>query len=943
MDSPRARRIAIGLGCLAFLATIVAGAQAGTWAGVLTACVSLSVVMAAILLMRSQQMIAQQVHLNTLRRLQDQHATGEKMAALGLWSLDPSTRTLQFSPGAFRVFGLPARDGEPRVDDFVEAIHPDDQKRWTSAHRRALRHRSEVKIEFRYRTPDGNERWLRSVARPTRDQRSKSLRLEGTVQDISGMRAMQRQLAASEAKFRDLTQLSSDWVWESDPQDRLTYMSDSVDAVLGPWARSLLGQRRWDSDQPDILPTDWSYLKTALAERRPFDSFEFTRVDDQGVPFHLSVSGRPVFDDQGQYCGYRGTGRNITREKQQRMLLELDGDIAAIMREQSDPTRVITAVIITVCGKLGWLGGLRLVQTQGQCSAKERWGYPEFTRMVLGLPRRMPTADDRIESQVWQSGRAAWMRQAHRDPAFAQRYQLKSVGAQAAFLAPVADDSGAVDSLLLFLAPVSFNDDPFLSQVADVLGRSLSQYLKRTSAEARLRHASQHDALTGLPNRSFIGEQLDAMLRQKVPLALLYIDLDRYKIINDTLGHSAGDKALIEVARRINAALPDGGIAGRLGGDEFVAILAQPASRAAAEQSARAVLKAIEQPLPLAGQAYFLSASIGIAMAPDDAVAAAELIKAADAAMYQVKSEGRNDVRFYSGDLGDSQRTEQLQLAAEIPQALERGEMQLFYQPVLDFDQRRVLSIEGLLRWQHPSLGLLRPERFLRAAEQSNLIRQLGFWAIRRAITDRIRLGIDRYDDMAVSVNLSVRQLAEEGFVDNLSDLIAQHEFPAHLLRLELTETSFIENPERTVALINDLRNLGVCVVIDNFGTGYASLSYIKDLPVDGLKLDRAFIANLPEDRGNAAIVQAVTTLAAKLGMQASAEGVETAREMRALRELHCDIMQGALICEPVDYDEIKTFLDSLPGLRRMHLVGSHRGAINGQSARAGNGASRAA
>jgi EAL domain-containing protein (putative c-di-GMP-specific phosphodiesterase class I) len=259
-----------------------------------------------------------------------------------------------------------------------------------------------------------------------------------------------------------------------------------------------------------------------------------------------------------------------------------------------------------------------------------------------------------------------------------------------------------------------------------------------------------------------------------------------------------------------------------------------------------------------------------------------------------------------------------------MPAAMRRGEVELFYQPVLDVNERRVLSVEGLMRWRHPKLGLLLPDQFLPIAEQSNQIREIGFWAIRRAIEDRIELGLDRYDELAVSVNISVRQLSEEGFLDNVANLIQENRFPAHLLILELTESSFIEDPDRTVNLINQFRELGVKVIIDNFGTGYASLSYIKDLPVDGLKIDRAFVTGLPRDRGNAAIVQAVATLAAKLGMQAMAEGVETTEEMRGLREMDCDTMQGALICEPVEFADLKAFLDSLPGLRKMHLVSSN-------------------
>jgi EAL domain-containing protein (putative c-di-GMP-specific phosphodiesterase class I) len=227
------------------------------------------------------------------------------------------------------------------------------------------------------------------------------------------------------------------------------------------------------------------------------------------------------------------------------------------------------------------------------------------------------------------------------------------------------------------------------------------------------------------------------------------------------------------------------------------------------------------------------------------------------------------------------------------------------------------------MRWRHPTRGLLLPEKFLPAAEQSNLVREIGLWAIRRALDDRVEIGLDRFQDVAISVNISPRQLAEDGFLAQLNAMLTERNFPPSLLRLELTENALIDNSDKTVALLAELRRLGVKVIIDNFGTGYASLSYLKNLPVDGLKIDHTFIRGLPDDRGNAAIVQAITTLAGKLGLQAMAEGVETGAELKALRALNCERMQGTFISEPLPLAQLKDFLESLPQMRQMHLVKS--------------------
>jgi diguanylate cyclase (GGDEF)-like protein len=401
---------------------------------------------------------------------------------------------------------------------------------------------------------------------------------------------------------------------------------------------------------------------------------------------------------------------------------------------------------------------------------------------------------------------------------------------------------------------------------------------------------------------------------------VLYVDLDRYKLINDTLGHSVGDQVLIDVAKRLRESIRRTDIPGRMGGDEFILLLPELRERAEIEQIARKVLAAIERPFVLMNRAYFLSASIGVAVSPDDGTEAQLLIKCADTAMYQVKSEGRNNVRFFVGDVSD-ERSDQLQLSAEFPLALQRGEIDLFYQPVLAVGERRLVGVEGLMRWRHPTRGLMLPERFLPAIEQSNLMREIGVWAIRRALDDRVEIGLDRYADVSISVNISPRQLAEDGFLAQLNGMLAERHFPASLLRIELTENALIDNSDKTIALLTELRRLGIKVIIDNFGTGYASLSYLKNLPVNGLKIDRTFIRGLPEDRGNAAIIQAITTLAGKLGLEAMAEGVETAAEMKALRAFDCESMQGSFISEPLPLSELKDFLESLPQLRQMHLI----------------------
>jgi diguanylate cyclase (GGDEF)-like protein/PAS domain S-box-containing protein len=918
---------------LAILASAVLAMAAGTghleWTTALAiASVGWAVAAGALALalhVRGQGLIRERDRLQGLEELQAQHGIAESLGAFGTFVIDREHNRFIWSNGAFRLYGVDPANGEPSLREFAGAIHPEDRPRWIEVHRRALKTGGEARVEYRFLRNAGRDTtWIRSIARAETGLGGRIVRLAGVAQDVTGIRAMQQQLAASEAKFRDLTNMSSDWIWETDAQHRWSYFSGSAASVLGGWVESLIGHRVWElpGSQFAFEQPDWQAQRTLMDSQAPFENFEYAVIDPDGNAHFVAISGRAAFDSGGQFVGYRGVGRNITREKQQRLLLRIESEITSIMREQNDPERVITAILDTLCGVMGCSGGINLTPIPRRQAFKvhERSGNADFLKVISMLPPEIPLLPGSPEARVWEQGDALWLPDLAAEPQLARRYQTDRIGVHAAFLAPVIDESRTVLGMMLFLSPAGYRDDGFLVQVAEILSRNLSLYLQRKAAERRLMHQSLHDPLTDLPNRVFLTRQLEQRLTRKEPAAVLYIDLDRYKLINDTLGHSVGDQVLIEVAARLREAIRPEDLAGRIGGDEFILLLTGLADRTEIERIARRVLAAIEKPFVLMNRAHFLSASIGVAISPDDGNDAQLLIKCADSAMYRVKSEGRNDVRFFAGTMSD-ERTEQLALASELPLALQRGEVDLYYQPILDVGERRVVGFEALLRWRHPTRGLLLPDRFLAIAEQSNLIREVGQWALRHALDDRVALGLDRYEDTAVSVNVSPRQLADEDFLATINSLLLERSFPARLLRLELTESAFIERPERTAALIGELRRMGVQVIIDNFGTGYASLSYLKNLPVDGLKIDQTFVRDLPNDRGNAAIVQAITTLAGKLGVQAMVEGVETAAELRALRSYDCDQMQGALICDPLPFAQLSDFMESLPEVRRMHLV----------------------
>ena len=604
-----------------------------------------------------------------LAELQTQYDVAESLAVMGSWVYELPHDSLHWSEGSYRVFGVRKEQGPPSASAFHRSIHPDDQKRWRRDHRRGLKEGTEVRLDYRFIKADGEHVWIRSVARPESNTAGKVVRLAGITQDITAMRAMAQQLAASEAKFRDLTHLSSDWLWETDVAHRLSLVSDGVVSALGAWAKDHVGKCFWDTDPIGLPPANWDSLKADLESDRVFENFQYSLLDPDGHLHSVAISGHPRLDPSGATVGFSGVGRNVTRETQQQLLLQLESDMATVMREHSEPERVVEAIIIAVSRVMNWSGGAHLARIAGTPSltVRERWGLPPIARMLDELPSQIPLSPDSVEAKAWK-GQAIWMHDLTLDPTFARRYQAEATGTRAAFLAPISDEQKHVLSTLIFFSPVGFRADTFLSQVADTLSRTLSLYLQRKAAEKRLVHASRHDALTGLPNRVHLTEQLQERLAAREPAGILYVDLDRYKVINDTLGHQVGDQVLVEVAKRFRESIGPRDIAGRIGGDEFILLLDGEDDKARIEAIARRVLAAIERPFILQDRACFLSASIGVAVSPENGTDSSLLIRCADSAMYQVKSEGRNDVRFFSHDEQDG-RGDELRLAPALAPA----------------------------------------------------------------------------------------------------------------------------------------------------------------------------------------------------------------------------------------------------------------------------------
>lgn len=438
--------------------------------------------------------------------------------------------------------------------------------------------------------------------------------------------------------------------------------------------------------------------------------------------------------------------------------------------------------------------------------------------------------------------------------------------------------------------------------------------------EQRIAHQANHDALTGLPNRRHFRDLLrTAMQRAEKAhhlIAVLFIDLDRFKPINDSLGHLAGDELLESLARRLTDSLRDTDIVSRVGGDEFTIILDHLDNVQHVERAAQRILNIIAEPFYLADKELSIGASIGIAIYPFDDQDIDELIKHADTAMYHAKESGRNCFRFFSQDM-NAQAIYHMELERDLRNALRNGELEVYYQPRYDLGGNRVSGVEALARWHHPERGMVPPAEFIPVAEDAGLIGGIGHWVLKTACDEIATLNRARRSPLKLSVNVSARQFENPGFTEEVANVLRLTGLPAGQLELELTESMLMRSCEECDGLIEKLKALGIKLSLDDFGTGYSSLSYLKRLPLDILKIDRSFISDVATNSRDAALVFSIAGLANQLDMTVVAEGIETEEQLAFVRRCQCQEAQGYLISHPLPLPQLQDFLAAPKGRLR--------------------------
>jgi diguanylate cyclase (GGDEF)-like protein/PAS domain S-box-containing protein len=601
---------------------------------------------------------------------------------------------------------------------------------------------------------------------------------------------------------------------------------------------------------------------------------------------------------QGRVAGLIGTIIDITERKQAEKRQAMEHAVTRLLAAADTSGAAIPQVIRVICESVSWT-----------CGALLRW-EPQSRQLRYAAGWAAEAADLQLQLSA-AAAEAQAGKQALWQPDGAIAFPLLL--------------GGEVLGVLAFLGAAHAPDRQLMAMMQSI-GSQVGQYLQRKQAEEALRFVATHDSLTGLPNRVMFGQRLDHAITQAKRhgrrLAVLFIDLDRFKVINDTLGHEFGDTLLRDVAQRLTQSVRASDTIGRLGGDEFVVLLEEVSAPMVIVGVAQKLIGALAQGFPLAGKEYHVSASIGVSTYPDDAHDAQELLKNADIAMYRAKEQGRNTFQFYAAQ-HNIHTVERLTLESGLRRALERGQLVLHYQPQLDIESDRIVGFEALVRWQHPELGLLPPASFIAIAEETGLIVPIGQWVMHAACATQRAWREAGLAPLRMSVNLSPRQFLHSGLIDDIAGLVRASAADAAFLELEITEGMVMQDPERAVSLLRDVRNIGgVRIAIDDFGTGHSSLAYLKRFPVDNLKIDRSFIADIPADRDDAAITQAIIAMAHSLEMKVIAEGVETQAQYDFLVAQGCDEYQGYFFSKPVPEAQARALLQApAPGAAQIRFT----------------------
>ncbi len=883
-----------------------------------------------------------------------------------------------------QLLGLPVR----------QFIHPRDLRRATGRVLQVLRTgRSPRYVDLLYRRLDGST--FIGCGRPVRITEKGRPAILGIIRDVTAERHALEELARSEARLRDFAELASDWFWETDEELRYVWFSENVSRIAGLEPEWYHGRSRLEVLRAGMDPAQLESHRRVLERRLPFRDLDVRLVGSEGHHYWVRSNGKPIFDSEGVFRGYRGTGRDITavkqvelggrREKERyRKLMDMLPD--AVVVHSRGKIRLANAAMAQLTGadrpedlvgrhvlEFVHPDDHHLARAHAEEIARRGRGAMKHVRILRpdgGLrlvESRAALLEDGEEPEILVVG--IDVTELHRSRMERERSerryrQLVDLSPDAVILhrrgtVLFANEQGA--KLFGFASPAEMIGRQALDRIHPSDRRIVAERWKRLergetvgAVEVRLHHPdgsrriiesrvtmleedgekivlsvarditdrrkmeddlrrlALRDPLTGLANRAVLRDNLERAIafarRHRRPGALLLMDLDGFKAINDTLGHAAGDALLEALAVRLQGAVRKSDLVARLGGDEFAILLHALESPKAADDAAHRVIRAVERPLRVAGHELRPRCSIGIALLPEHGDSADALLKAADLALYEVKRERKERRRMavYTETLAEEVAREH-RVENALRRYIAEGRMVVHYQPVYELRSGRIIGVEALVRWpEGTEEGRVDPELFVRIAEQRGLVEELDRLVLATAVREMGALSRELGRWLRLAVNISPRELVEESYAVRLIDMVRKSGFRPDRLELELTERMFLEQSTEVARAFEYLKHAGVSLAIDDFGTGYSSLVYLKRFPIRCLKLDRCFVEGLPGDAEDRAIVDAVVGLARAIEIEVLAEGIETREQLDHLIAAGCGEGQGYYWYPPLPYERLR-------------------------------------
>jgi diguanylate cyclase (GGDEF)-like protein len=734
-------------------------------------------------------------------------------------------------------------------------------------------------------------------------------------------------LALAQASLADpVEQAASFGRWWLDPQAAQLVLSIGAAEFLNVGVGR---QQAIESCLQHVVAEDAPLLRTALTQAPPglhgwLIDCEFRVVNELDGLRWLRMTSLPPAQAQSEVQA--GVLVDITASKHAAMRERLSFESTQFLIGTHGLGEAVTKVIRLVCENLGWEWGAYWALEQDangmqQLGCKHYWHHPEYALEALTQESRSMRMrpGEGLVGYVWNSGAPCWIEHLESDPAFLRRRSAAACKLRSGYVFPVAyvtaDGRRHSPGVLEFFSTLSRQREAQLPNLSASIGALIAQTVQRLEQQECIRLLAQTDELTGLANRSHFHQKLETACFKATPagdpFGLLYIDLDRFKPINDAFGHEAGNGVLQEFGQRLLQLAPPGCRVGRLGGDEFAILTSQGTSMAQLGALAEQVLLAASAPFQFEENELTVSASVGLSVFPENGWTAPELLRCADAAMYRSKKSGRNASSFFSGAssqtlaLQQSSLMQQLTMETDLHHALVGNQFFLEYQPVFDSFSQRVVAVEALIRWRRPNGEIVRPDIFIPIAEKSRLIVQIGRWVVRQACRDLPLLQQAGFKDLQVNVNMAAPEFTNAGLPGELMAVVGAAGVAPHHLCLELTEGLVMKHPEKVIPVMSALRQLGFKIGLDDFGMGHSSLSRLKKLPISSLKIDRSFVSGLPHDRGDCAIVRTILELGRQMKLQVIAEGAETDAQLVYLRQFGCALVQGFVLSRPLPLAEL--------------------------------------